>query len=291
MRIAVVEDDAAALDSLHRTITEEGHECFGFISGLDLWRTLRHHSFDLLVIDWTLPDLTGAELIRMVRTGLGSNVPIIFMTPGEDDEQLVEGLGAGADDHLAQPVRAGELKARMQALLRRTYPQLTESELTFGVYTLLPRRRELLRRGETVPLTNREFELALMLFRNLGRLMARDHLCGTLVGPGAEKNSRSLDTHISRLRHKLDLRPHNGYLLSAIYRMGYRLDAIEERDLPTLAEASATPTPRGRPKAPAKASAKAPARTAAPTSAAASAAAPAPKARTRARAESRAAGR
>lgn len=247
MRIAVVDDEPASLDFLHRTITQEGHECFGFTTGLDLLRTLRHHSFDLLVIDWTLPDLTGAELIRMIRNGLPSTVPIIFITTGESDADMVEGLGAGADDHLCRPVRTGELAARMQALLRRTYPQLTEAELHFGVYTFMPRRRQLMVRGALVPLTNREFELALLLFRNLGRLLSREHLCGTVVGPGAETTSRSLDTHVSRLRHKLDLRPHNGYLLSAIYRMGYRLDAIEERAVGAAADTTAEGAERSLP--------------------------------------------
>jgi DNA-binding response OmpR family regulator len=140
---------------------------------------------------------------------------------------LVEGLNAGADDFMVKPARAGELEARVNALLRRSYPAQHEAELIFGPYHFYPPSRLLKVRGVQVELKNREYELALFLFQNLGRLLSREHLHEAVWGLGVEALSRSLDTHISRLRTKLDLRPANGFLLLAIYGLGYRLETIE----------------------------------------------------------------
>jgi DNA-binding response OmpR family regulator len=100
-------------------------------------------------------------------------------------------------------------------------------ELVFGPYHFYPPSRVLKVRGVQVELKNREYELALFLFQNVGRLLSREHLHEAVWGLGIEALSRSLDTHVSRLRTKLDLRPANGFLLLAIYGLGYRLETIE----------------------------------------------------------------
>lgn len=144
---------------------------------------------------------------------------------------MVEGLNAGADDFMARPIRAGELEARVNALFRRSYPGRQEAEMVFGPYHFYPPSRTLKVRGTPVELKNREYELALFLFQNLGRLLSREHLHEAVWGLGIEALSRSLDTHVSRLRTKLDLRPANGFLLLAIYGLGYRLETIDENTM------------------------------------------------------------
>jgi DNA-binding response OmpR family regulator len=132
---------------------------------------------------------------------------------------------------MTKPVRVPELQARVRALLRRAYPARHDSQLAFRGYRFHPATRTLRIDGRLVELSRREYELALFLFQNLGRLLSREHLREAVWGIGAETPSRSLDTHISRLRTKLDLRPSNGFLLSAIYGLGYRLEAIDGTDL------------------------------------------------------------
>lgn len=144
---------------------------------------------------------------------------------------MVEGLGAGADDFMVKPIRVGELSARTQALLRRAYPSQHETEVVFGSYHFYPHSRTLKVHGVSLELKHREYELALFLFQNMGRLLSREHLREAVWGQGPDASSRSLDTHISRLRTKLDLRPRNGFLLSAIYGLGYRLEAIDSEAL------------------------------------------------------------
>ena len=208
------------------------HECHPYTEGKALLQAMRRQTFDLLILGWKLPDMKGPEVVATIRRDLNSRLPILFVSdkPGEAD--MVEGLNAGADDFMAKPARAGELEARVNALLRRSYPAQHEAELVFGPYHFYPPSRVLKVRGVQVELKNREYELALFLFQNLGRLLSREHLHEAVWGLGIEALSRSLDTHISRLRTKLELRPANGFLLLAIYGLGYRLETIEADALP-----------------------------------------------------------
>lgn len=231
MRIAALDDDPGQLDLVKSTMEGIGHECHGFSDGRSLLRELRQQSYDLLILDWTLPDVQGPSVVQWIREDLNSRLPVLFVTNRREEADMVEGLSAGADDFMVKPIRVAELEARVRALLRRAYPAQHEPELIFGPYHFFPQSRLLNFKGEPAELKHREYELALFLFQNLGRLLSREHLREAVWGLGAENPSRSLDTHISRLRTKLDLRPSNGFLLSAIYGLGYRLEAIDGNDL------------------------------------------------------------
>ena len=234
MRIAALDDESCQLELIQHTMVGIGHECHGFEDGRSLLRELRQQTYDLLILDWSLPDVQGPNVVKWIRHDLNSRIPILFVTNRREEADMVEGLSAGADDFMVKPIRVGELEARVKALLRRSYPLQHETELTFGHYHFYPNSRTLQVNGELVELKHREYELALFLFQNLGRLLSREHLREAVWGLGAEAPSRSLDTHISRLRTKLDLRPTNGFLLSAIYGLGYRLEAIEADSLASL---------------------------------------------------------
>ena len=227
MRIAALDDEACQLEMIRHTMESIGHECHCFQDGKTLLRELRQQTYDLLILDWSLPDMEGPAMVKWIREDLCSRIPILFVTNRREEADMVEGLTAGADDFMAKPIRVGELEARVRALLRRAYPAQHETELVFGAYHFFPHSRTLHVDGLAVELKHREYELALFLFQNLGRLLSREHLREAVWGLGAETPSRSLDTHISRLRTKLDLRPANGFLLSAIYGLGYRLESIE----------------------------------------------------------------
>jgi DNA-binding response OmpR family regulator len=235
MRIAVLDDGPGQLKLISQTMVRLGHECHPFNKGRALLQALRRQTFDLLILDWILPDIKGPEVVKTIRNELKSRLPVLFVTARRDEADMVEGLNAGADDFMAKPIRAGELEARVNALLRRSYPAQHEAELVFGPYHFYPPSRVLKVRGTPVELKNREYELALFLFQNLGRLLSREHLHEAVWGLGVEALSRSLDTHISRLRSKLDLRPANGFLLLAVYGLGYRLETIEAGTLPASA--------------------------------------------------------
>jgi len=231
MRIAALDDDLSQLDLIRHTMQGIQHECHLYSEGKALLRDLRQQSFDLLILDWTLPDISGPSIVKWVREDLASRIPILFVTNRNTEADLVAGLSAGADDFMVKPIRVAELEARVHALLRRAYPAHHDVELQFGPYHFSPQARTLHFNGKAIELKHREYELAVFLFQNLGRLLSREHLREAVWGRGPDEPSRSLDTHISRLRTKLSLRPVNGFLLSAVYGLGYRLETVEAASL------------------------------------------------------------
>lgn len=227
MRIAVLDDDRLLLEMMEQVIQEMGNTCQLYETGQACLQDLRRETFDMLIVDWELPDTSGPEVIRWARQHMDASFPILFITHRSEERDIVEGLQCGADDFMTKPVRVAELKARMHALLRRAYPQCTDDVQSFGPYTFTRSSLTVTFGGKEVVLTYREFALAMLLFQNAGRLMSRDHLREAVWGQNSEVLSRSLDTHVSRLRQVLQLRPGNSYSIAAVYGLGYRLDSHE----------------------------------------------------------------
>lgn len=240
MRIGSVEDDKGQSDLIKQILVSAGHECECFGEGGDLLQAMRERSFDLLVVDWQLPDMSGLEIVTWVRQNSGRNPPILFLTSRSLEDDIVAGLGAGADDFMVKPIRRAELVARTHALLRRTYPYALQDVdvLRAGIYTIDTSARTIRLNDDLIDVSPREFDLALFLFRNLGRLVPRDvveqAVWGRSIGPG----SRTLDTHMSRLRLKLALRPENGVRLTSVYSHGYRFESVAEPELASEQQAA-----------------------------------------------------
>lgn len=243
MRIAALDDESSQRDLMRTTMERMGHECHGYGFAKPLLRDLRQQSFDLLILNWTLPDMSGPAVVKRIRDDFNNRLPILFVTDRSEEATMVEGLKIGADDFMVKPIRTAELEARVHALLRRAYPARHDTELAFGPYHFLPQRRMLKVNGVQAELKHREYELALFLFQNMGRLLSREHLREAIWGISDHTPSRSLDTHVSRLRTKLDLRPSHGFLLSAIYGLGYRLEAIDSEEFPTARQATSPAAP------------------------------------------------
>lgn len=188
---------------------------------------LRRELYDMLVIDWQVPDLSGAEVLRWAREKLPPTLPVLFMTSRSGEDDIVAGLAAGADDYMIKPIRRGELVARVQALLRRAYPsQNAVEQIQFGNYVFESRTGRLNVAGTEIEVTQKEFDLALLFFRNLGRPLSRAYILEAVWSRDVEIPSRTMDTHVSRVRSKLQLRPENGFRLAPVYSYGYRLEQI-----------------------------------------------------------------
>ena len=238
MRIAVLDDDAILLELLKAMTESLGHVCHTFGTGAALLKTLRRDSFDLLIVDWHLPDMDGPEVVRAARALTGPQIPILFVTRRQDEQDIIEALASGADDFMTKPVRIGEFSARLNALGRRAYPDRSADTLTFGRYQFDAPTRSLHLDGAVLELTELEYALGLFMFQNCGRLLSRDHLREMVWGQTHDVTSRTIDTHISRLRSKLKLIPEYGYNISAVYGTGYRLEVVEPATAPG---AAATP--------------------------------------------------
>ena len=225
MQVAVLDDDSHQLEFLSHAVEALGHAYHRFSTGTALLHALQRSTFDLILIDWELPDMTGVDVLRTLRAKHGARTPVIFVTHRDEERDVVQALIAGADDYVVKPVRSAELKARMLALLRRVYPH-EDTALRHGDFLLQPSSRTAHYNGQPLELKQREFELAHCLFAHLGQLLSRTYLMQTVWGRDADIPSRTLDTHISAVRTKLGLRPERGYRLSAVYGHGYRLETV-----------------------------------------------------------------
>lgn len=239
MRIAALDDDPILLELLKAMTESLGHVCHTFDTGAALLKTLRRDSFDLLIVDWHLPDMDGPEVVRAARALTGPQIPILFVTRRQDEQDIVEALASGADDFMTKPVRLGEFSARINALGRRAYPDRSADTLVFGCYRFDAPSRSLHMDGEVLEMTELEYGLSLFMFQNCGRLLSREHLREMVWGQTHDITSRTIDTHISRLRSKLKLGPEYGYTVTSVYGTGYRLEAVE----PTAPGAAAAPPP------------------------------------------------
>lgn len=227
MRIAVLDNDHHQTDLICQVLTSTGHLCHAFHHAKDLLLQLRKESYDMLILDWQIPDLSGVEVLRQSRDKLPANMPVLVLAHRSGEDDIVAGMDAGANDYLIKPIRRSELIARVQALLRRAYPEFNNTEqIQFGNYVFETRSGRLMRNGKVIELTHKEFELALLFFRHLGRPLSRAFIHEAVWSRETELASRTMDTHVSRVRNKLQLRPENGYRLAPVYSYGYRLEQI-----------------------------------------------------------------
>jgi DNA-binding response OmpR family regulator len=228
MRIAVVDDDAEFAAFLNTLLAEAGHNVVVSGNGNAFLRLAKTETFDLILLDWNLPGRDGIDIIRNLRNDVRSDVPIILLTLRSEANDIVAGLEAGADDYIAKPVDGRILLARIDAIMRRRNAGRNgETFQTFGSFTF-DSAQEIVRRGDqAMQLTSKEFQLALVLFRNLSRPLSRAYLLETIWNRSPDIQTRTLDSHVARLRSKLELRPQNGWRLSPIYSYGYRLEAVE----------------------------------------------------------------
>jgi DNA-binding response OmpR family regulator len=225
MQIAVLDDDAHQLDLLSQAVESLGHASHRFSTGVSMLQAVQRTTFDLMLIDWELPDTAGIDVLRTLRGAYRAQWPVIFVTHRDEERDVVQALLAGADDYVVKPVRTAELKARVLALLRRVYPE-EGADVRHGGFLLVPASRSAFHDGQPIELKQREFELAHCLFSHLGQLLSRDYLMRTVWGRDTDLPSRTLDTHISAIRTKMGLRPQRGLRLSAVYGHGYRLEAL-----------------------------------------------------------------
>jgi two-component system, OmpR family, response regulator RegX3 len=227
VRIAILEDDPDQLVLLKRWISDDGHDVHGWLTGREAMKQAGRESFDLFMLDWQVPDVSGAEVLKWLRANVSKTVPVLFVTVRDSEQDIVFALENGADDYMVKPVRRQELIARVRALLRRAYPVEEQKQLSFPPFEIDIQRSEVRKNGTKIELTPKEFELTVTLFRNMGRLLSRGHLQETVWGRSADLATRTVDTHVSQVRKKLDLKPESGYRVVPVYNYGYRLERLE----------------------------------------------------------------
>ncbi len=237
MRIGLLEDDSSQIELISLWAKETGDQLRSYTTGRSFREAMHCEKFDLLVLDWHLPDTTGIDVLDWLRGEINCSIPVIFITSRDSEDSVIEALDHGADDYMVKPVKKGVTLARIKALQRRnkSINQVSGTENdgnpsdavadieVFDPYEINEQQRTITVNGEAVKLTNKEFQLAAHLFRNAGCLVSRDFLMENIWGTRADLNTRTVDTHISRIRSKLGINPAVGWQLSSIYQRGYRL--------------------------------------------------------------------
>jgi two-component system response regulator MprA len=206
-RLLIVDDDPELLRFLLDELGEAGHHCSGCDNGQDALLRLRQESFDLVVMDWTLPDFSGVELCRRLRAS-NNTTPVLMLTARDNVDERVKALDAGVDDYLTKPFNLKELHARVRARLRRGgYEQDARGEasgIELGDLLLDPIERRVQRGERSIALSQREFELLLFLVKNADEVQSRQTILDAVWGAPFVGDPNTLDVYMGYLRKKVE---------------------------------------------------------------------------------------
>lgn len=221
--VLVVEDEESYQDALTVGLSAEGFTVVGATTLASARELLVRCSPNIILLDLMLPDGSGVDLCREILRS--SRIPVIMVTARSGEIDVVLGLEIGAADYVTKPYRLRELVARMRAILRRP-PSLDDGDaVTFGDLRLDFVRRSVLRGGEEVDLSRKEFDLLALFASHLGQVVTRDVCLDTLWWGTPLADTRTLDTHVKRLRQKIETDPAQPRHLVTIRGVGFRLDA------------------------------------------------------------------
>jgi DNA-binding response OmpR family regulator len=230
MRIAVADDELDVRDYLKKIVEEQGHLAVTFSDGNALSQALARDTFDLVILDWSMPGKDGLALLKWMEKSLDDQPPVIMMTNRTAKADISEALNAGASDYITKPEDRVVIAARINAMLRRNSAGsgAFETQATYGAYQLNRIDQTVTIRGDTITMTAKEFELADLFFRNSDRTLSRNYIMETIWRTTATLATRTLDMHISRVRSKLDLKPENGFRIFTVFGYGYRLESLNK---------------------------------------------------------------
>lgn len=226
-RILVVDDEDSILQFVSYNLVKEGYEVITASDGDEAIRLAEKDPFDLIILDIMLPGTDGYEVCRSIRKG--SDVPVLFLSARDTELDKVVGLELGGDDYLAKPFGIRELQARVKALLRRAGQSRTEAtgvpgeRLTASGIVLDETTHEAFFGENEIDLTPREFELLAILMRYPGKVLTREQLLKQAWGWEYLVETKTVDTHVKRLRDKLEAAKADPAIIETVRGYGYRI--------------------------------------------------------------------
>ena len=230
MKILVVDDEKLLVKGITFNLQNEGYEVEAAYDGISAVELVRRGDFDLVILDWMMPEKSGSEACMEIRTF--SDVPVIMLTAKSEDSDKIMGFACGADDYVTKPFNIMELKARIRALLRRSAgnkrKEQESSRLRCGDFTLDMSQRVALRGGRVVDLTAKEYDRLEILMKNVRHVFSREKLMDQVWGYTYAGDYRTVDVHIRRLREKLEPDPAQPKYIMTKWGVGYYFQDEEQ---------------------------------------------------------------
>ncbi|MCB1761932.1 MAG: response regulator [Gammaproteobacteria bacterium] len=219
-RLLLVEDDELLGDGIKKVLSQRGDQIAWVTDGRSALAALADDIWDLLLLDLNLPDMSGFDIVRKIRSAKNC-LPILILSARDEIHDRVRALDYGADDYLIKPFDVEELSARIRALLRRA-AGVTDDQLHHGELTMNTSTRVVLLAGNQIPLSAREFDLLQILLENRGRVLSRNQLEERLYARWDEVTSNSVEVHIHNIRKKL-----GSDLIRTLRGVGYLIDKAD----------------------------------------------------------------
>ena len=222
--VLLIDDDIELVEMLKEYIEQENFNVQVAHDGMAGAQMLLEQSFDIVVLDVMMPRLNGIETLKAIRQH--SNVPVIMLTAKGDNTDRIVGLELGADDYVPKPSSPRELVARIRAILRRVQPLETinaSTQITVGALCIWPAQRLVEWDSQPVILTSTEYSLLEILAKNAGQIVSKQDLSQQALGRPLARFDRSIDVHLSSIRHKLGLLPDGRHCIQTVFRSGYQL--------------------------------------------------------------------
>ncbi|OOM15777.1 response regulator transcription factor [Clostridium saccharobutylicum] len=215
INILIVEDDEAISNLIKISLNMAGYECKQVFDGLEAFHMITEEDFDLIIMDIMLPGMNGLELMSKIKD---LNTPVIFLTAKNGLVDKITGLKSGAEDYIIKPFEIVELLARIEIVLRR-YSKNSNC-IEFKDLKIYEDERVIKKEGQPIDLTLKEFELMLLLLKNKNMALSREYLLERIWGYEYMGETRTIDTHIQKIRKKLDIADD----IKTVYKIGYRLE-------------------------------------------------------------------
>ena len=220
--ILIVEDEKDLLTTLEYNFQKEGYKTSGVTSGKEAIQVVRNKKPDLLILDLMLPDISGLDVCKEIRNKSNNeDIYILMLTAKGEEVDRIVGFELGADDYLVKPFSLRELSLRVSSLLKRSRPYLSNEKVSIGELEIDIAAHRILLRTKEISLTKKEFELIMHLVQRNGRVQTREYLLSQIWGYTSDVTTRTVDTHIKRLRSKLGSFGKN---IETVRSVGYRFN-------------------------------------------------------------------
>ncbi|MBI2155193.1 MAG: response regulator transcription factor [Candidatus Rokubacteria bacterium] len=220
-RILIVDDEPEMVRGLEDNFRFEGYQTLAATTGKDGLALALRETPDLILLDIMMPEMSGWDVLRALRQR-GLDVPVIMLSARGEEVDRVLGLELGADDYVTKPFSLRELLARVRAVLRRPGPRRKFEEFAFGDVRIHLRGRQVFKAGQEIRLTRKEFDLLRYLVEHRGEVVTRDRLLDEVWGYEQFPTTRTVDTHILRLRQKFEKDPEHPAWILTVHGQGYK---------------------------------------------------------------------